>query len=116
LFSLTSPHLAQRTAVQVAINARVVVPMALEAGARSIRDDDKADSSAVGFAKDGGGNSTKTLHRTVVVFVVAMLVGTVGHLHAIIFEHTTMHDSVSGSHTQHDVPAAFAGPDSVLHI
>ena len=58
--------------------------MALEAGARSIREDDHTDTSAVGFAKDGGGNSTQTLHRTVVLFVVAMLVGTVGHLHAVV--------------------------------
>ena len=68
---------------QVAINTRVVVPMALQAGARSMRDDDHSSDSKVEFAKDGGGNSTKTLHRTVVAFVVAMLVGTVGHLHAL---------------------------------
>jgi hypothetical protein len=87
--SVVSPILASSVlaTLAVALNRRVIVPKALEAGARSMRKDDHADSSAVGFAKDGGGNETKVWHRTVVIFVVVMLVGTVGNLHAAVTLH-----------------------------
>lgn len=71
-------------ACAVVINRLLVVPRALESGQRSLRKDDHTDSSATGFAKDGGGDETKNWHRTVVACVVVMLVGTVVHLHAVV--------------------------------
>lgn len=64
-----------------AINKHIVVPAALQAGARSLADirGKNAEASTVGFASSGAGNRTKGKHRTVVVFVVVMLAGAVVH-------------------------------------
>ena len=64
------------------VNDRVLIPRALKAGGRGhveIRGHDK-DASTAGFAADGVGAATATLHRLVVLFVVVMLAGVVPHL------------------------------------
>lgn len=63
------------------INQVFVVPRALRAGGRSradIKGQDREGSTAR-FASEGAGNRTRSLHRLVVVFVVVMLGGVVGH-------------------------------------
>ena len=64
------------------LNRFVVVPAALKAGARSTRER-KGDNSKdlQEFAVSGGGKTqTKALHQTVVVFVLIMVGGFIGHL------------------------------------
>merc|ERR1712226_1766171 len=64
------------------INNYWVVPKAIKAGARS-RKERKGDNGKdlQDFAVNGGGKvETKALHQTVVIFVVIMLIGFVGHL------------------------------------
>jgi len=63
------------------INKYAIVPLALQAGGRTLKDikDKDHEGSTAGFASEGGGSKTKTLHRTVVLFVVIMLAGTVWH-------------------------------------
>ena len=66
----------------MALNWFVVVPAALKAGARSTRER-KGDNSKdlKEFAVNGGGKTeTKSLHQTVVVFVLIMVGAFVGHL------------------------------------
>jgi hypothetical protein len=89
------------SAAAVAVNSLVVVPRALAAGAKATTVQGQSTSTAnnssssskttkigsktADFAVSGGdGNNksvTRTLHQTVVVLVVVMLVGAVGHLH-----------------------------------
>jgi hypothetical protein len=87
------------SAAAVAVNSLVVVPRALAAGAKATTVQGQSTSTAnstyskttkigsktADFALSGGdGNNksvTRTLHQTVVVLVVLMLVGAVGHLH-----------------------------------
>ena len=70
--------------VAVLINAIVVVPRALEAGKRATRTADKSQSVG-SFAVDGGHQTdTKTLHQTVVLFVVIMLGASVVHVHVMV--------------------------------
>jgi hypothetical protein len=82
------------SAAAVAVNSLVVVPRALAAGAKattttanssSTSKTTKMGSKTADFAVSGGdGNNksvTRTLHQTVVVLVVVMLVCAVGHLH-----------------------------------
>ncbi len=64
------------------VNERLLIPRALKAGGRGhleIRGHDK-DASTAGFAADGVGSATATLHRLVVLFVVVMLAGVVPYL------------------------------------
>ncbi len=64
------------------VNERVVITRALKAGGRGrveVRGKD-AEASTVGFAADGVGDATATMHRLVVLFVVVMLGGVVWHL------------------------------------
>lgn len=64
----------------VAINKLVILPRALRAGGKSIRQDDhQAPANEADFVSEGAGSSTKTLHRLVVLFVVTMLAGLVAH-------------------------------------
>ncbi len=66
----------------MALNRFIVVPAALKAGARSARER-KGDNSKdlKEFAINGGGKTeTKSMHQTVVVFVLIMVVAFVGHL------------------------------------
>uniref|UniRef100_A0A7S2A123 TMEM205-like domain-containing protein n=2 Tax=Ditylum brightwellii TaxID=49249 RepID=A0A7S2A123_9STRA len=70
--------------VSVVINAVVVVPKALQAGKRATRTANNSQS-ATDFAVDGGHQTdTRTLHQTVVVFVVFMLGGAVTHVHFVV--------------------------------
>jgi hypothetical protein len=67
------------------INQFIVVPQALAAGGRSrkdIRGQDE-EGSTTGFASEGAGNATRVLHRLVVLFVVVMLAGEIGHIVAL---------------------------------
>lgn len=63
------------------LNRFVVVPHALQAGGRSRTDIKGMDheGSTARFASEGAGRRTRQLHRTVVVLVVVMLGGLVGH-------------------------------------
>ncbi len=63
------------------INRYVVVPRALRAGGRSIKGlaGNDEEGSTAGFASEGAGHETRLLHRLVVLFVVIMLAGVVGH-------------------------------------
>lgn len=63
------------------INKFVVVPRALRAGGRSRKEIAGKDheGTTTGFASRGAGDATKLFHRLVVVFVVVMLAGSVGH-------------------------------------
>lgn len=63
-------------------NRFIVVPAALKAGARSTRQRKGDNSKDIQeFAVSGGGRTeTKTLHQTVVVFVLIMVGAFVGHL------------------------------------
>lgn len=68
------------------INKTWVIPRALRAGGQSrpdIKGRDK-DGSVAGFASDGAGARTRLMHRLVVLFVVAMLSGTVGHAMSLL--------------------------------
>jgi hypothetical protein len=66
----------------MALNRFLVVPAALKAGARSTRElkgDNSMDLNE--FAVIGGGKAlTKSLHQTVVVFVLIMVGAFIGHL------------------------------------
>ncbi|MFT5432940.1 MAG: hypothetical protein ACI9OJ_003644 [Myxococcota bacterium] len=63
------------------VNAQFLIPRALRAGGRGHREirGKDADASTVGFAADGVGEVTATLHRLVVLCVVVMLAGVVPH-------------------------------------
>jgi hypothetical protein len=63
------------------VNHFVIVPRALRAGGRSRADIKGKDHQATttSFASEGAGARTAILHRLVVLFVVVMLVGVVGH-------------------------------------
>ncbi len=64
------------------MNAFVVVPRALKAGGKALREVRKgaeADETVSGFASEGAGDASKVWHRLVVVFVVVMLAGLVSH-------------------------------------
>lgn len=70
----------------VLANRFAVVPRALRAGGRGRqkvkgRDD---EASTTTFASEGVGDATRFYHRLVVAFVVLMLTGIVGHVHALI--------------------------------
>ena len=68
------------------INRFVIVPRALKAGGRSrveVKGKD-AEASLTGFAADGTGSRTRLMHRLVVLFVVVMLGGAVGHGMALL--------------------------------
>ena len=56
------------------------------AGGKGLRDARGKDdgASTAGFASEGVGAKTKTLHRTVVLFVVVMLGGLVAHGYYLI--------------------------------
>jgi len=70
--------------LSVLINSIIVVPRALEAGKRAVRTTDRS-KSVTKFAVDGGSKSdTKTLHQTVVLFVVIMLAASITHLHVMV--------------------------------
>lgn len=63
------------------VNQSVLIPRALRAGGkghRTIRGKDN-EASTAGFASEGVGDATATLHRLVVLFVVVMLGGLVSH-------------------------------------
>eukprot|EP00295_Goniomonas_pacifica_P001370 CAMPEP_0175812998 /NCGR_PEP_ID=MMETSP0107_2-20121207/4672_1 /TAXON_ID=195067 ORGANISM="Goniomonas pacifica, Strain CCMP1869" /NCGR_SAMPLE_ID=MMETSP0107_2 /ASSEMBLY_ACC=CAM_ASM_000203 /LENGTH=75 /DNA_ID=CAMNT_0017124891 /DNA_START=243 /DNA_END=470 /DNA_ORIENTATION=- len=68
------------------VNKWVVVPRALAAGRASFKEryGKDADATKATFVSEGGAASTKTLHRTVVVFVTLMLVGIVPHAVSIV--------------------------------
>lgn len=89
---LTSLYLSSKSTMNIhmvaigwlamALNRFLVVPAALKAGARSTRER-KGDNSRdlKEFAVSGGGKaSTKSLHQTVVVFVLIMVGAFIGHL------------------------------------
>jgi hypothetical protein len=70
--------------LSVLINSIIVVPHALDAGKRSTRTADKS-KSVTKFAVDGASKSdTKTLHQTVVLFVVIMLAASITHVHVMV--------------------------------
>lgn len=87
LTALRSPldSAAMMTAVLAAagglINQFLIVPRALRAGGRSRKEIAGKDheGSTAAFASHGAGDSTKLFHRLVVLFVVVMLAGVVGH-------------------------------------
>jgi hypothetical protein len=95
-YATSSTSWAILSAIAVALNSLVVVPRALAAGAKAITGQggqststSTANSSTwsktTKIAVSGGDGNTKSvtrmLHQTVVVLVVLMLVGAVGHLH-----------------------------------
>ena len=63
------------------VNNFLIIPRALRAGARSIRDELKPDqqSSVERFVSEGGGASARFWHRAVVLFVIVMLAGLLPH-------------------------------------
>jgi len=65
----------------VCIDKVIVLPRALKAGASSrSKGEGHGEASALAdFASEGGGSSTKVLHRLVVLFAVLMMVGLVAH-------------------------------------
>lgn len=114
-YAYTTPW-AILPAAAVAVNSLVVVPRALAAGAKAttVQGQSTATSTAnstwskttkigsktADFAVSGGdGNKksvTRTLHQTVVILVVVMLVGAVGHLHFSV--HSEGHHSLQRDH------------------
>jgi uncharacterized membrane protein YgcG len=84
----SSLMLALTAWLAVAINHFLCVPMALQAGARSHQErkgdngKDLTDFAVSGGSKSSGGgkSQTKTLHQTVVVFVLIMTAALVAHL------------------------------------
>jgi energy-converting hydrogenase Eha subunit A len=68
-----------------AINKYLIVPRALIAGGKGrMEEKDKADDKSVqSFAVEGAGPAAKTMHQTVVLFVVVMLGGLAVHLWAM---------------------------------
>jgi hypothetical protein len=90
---LANPRLLGATisAAATAVNTFVVVPMALSAGARAMASRKKgtatgsANPSSAEFAVDGGDKSeTKSLHLTVVVFVLAAVAGSALHVGSLV--------------------------------
>lgn len=65
----------------VLINFLIIVPKAIKAGGQSFKEIRGQDNNGTisNFASKGVSNHTKILHRTVVIFVVIMLVGTAIH-------------------------------------
>ena len=74
----------------VLVNSLLIVPKALAAGAKATmkKNDDNKSTGAVDIAISGGDaakkSGTKILHQTVVVFVTAMLAGSVGYVHCVV--------------------------------
>ncbi|CAB9502834.1 expressed unknown protein [Seminavis robusta] len=69
------------TLAAILINSIVIVPKALQAGKMNTKKEDKSET-VTDFAVSGGSKTnTKTLHQTVVVFVLIHVVGAVLHLH-----------------------------------
>lgn len=62
-------------------NTFVVVPRALRAGGKALKEGrgQEEDNSVAGFASTGAGDASKLWHRLVVVFVVVMLGGLCAH-------------------------------------
>lgn len=70
--------------VSVMINATIIVPKALMAGKRATRTAYNTQNVSA-FAVDGGHKSeTRTLHQTVLVFVVISLLASVAHVHLVV--------------------------------
>lgn len=72
--------------VGTVVNQVVIVPRALRAGGRTradIRDKDD-EGTVAGFASKGAGDRTQRMHRLVVVFVVVMLGGLIGHAATLV--------------------------------
>ena len=85
--ALDAPQKAALAALlSTAINRFVIVPRALEAGRASTAERRGKDSEVtMGKAiADGGGSGTRFWHRTVVVFVVAMVLGSTAHLATLV--------------------------------
>lgn len=109
MFATTLIHGADQLWVHVAsaglamlaalINAFVVVPRALRAGGRALRDERKTkedDRSTTAFVSHGGGDESKVWHRLVVVFVVVMLGGLIGHGGVLM-----SHPALGAAHQDH---------------
>lgn len=90
LVEKNSAKFAFLSLLAVLVNSLVVVPKALAAGAKATmkKNDDNKSAGAVDMAISGGDASkksgTKILHQTVVVFVTAMLAGSVGYVHCVV--------------------------------
>ncbi|MBE2251656.1 MAG: DUF4149 domain-containing protein [Myxococcus sp.] len=91
--------------VAALLNAVVVVPRAIRAGGRSLSEAQTMEQqqSVAAFAVDGGGASTRVLHRLVVVFVVLMLVGLGPHVAALVTQPTP---APAHDHAAEATPAA----------
>ena len=86
-----STRFAALALVAALINAVVIVPKALAAGAKATikKDDDVGERAAPKHMAISGGDpteksGTKTLHQTVVLFVVVMFVGSGGYVYSIV--------------------------------
>lgn len=68
------------------VNAVFVVPRALKAGGKSMKEafTDEDKKSVARFAADGGGEASRVLHRAVVFFVVVMLAGLLPHAVSLV--------------------------------
>mmetsp|Transcript_18488 Transcript_18488/g.29789 ORF Transcript_18488/g.29789 Transcript_18488/m.29789 type:complete len:171 (+) Transcript_18488:1-513(+) len=91
-FSRTSFHFASVSLAAALVNALIIVPQALSAGAKATMknydDDGKLRNQVKDMAISGGDPSeksgTKILHQTVVVFVVIMFVGSIGYVYSLL--------------------------------
>jgi uncharacterized integral membrane protein len=93
-------------------NAFVVVPRALKAGGKALKDvrsgEEEASDSVADFASVGGGEASKTWHRLVVVFVVVMLGGLFGH-GAVMLHHPPKDEEHTHEAAEHDHAPEAAG-------
>lgn len=86
--TVSSPAVLASLAALMAtvINKYIVVPRALIAGGRGLKEvrGRDAEASVAKFNVEGVGSATTLLHRMVVLFVVLMLAGVVAHLYFLL--------------------------------
>jgi hypothetical protein len=68
------------------INTYIVVPKALQAGGQGLRESqpESEQTSVTNFASLGAGQASRFWHRTVVLFVVMMLMGLLPHAYFLV--------------------------------